>query len=256
MDKTSQQSQISQQPVEQGNTIRTLPSQKSKKKFIIIGIVIIALLIVAPLLIWFHKTYRKTPNKISQSITKETSCMRSKTYTLKSETKAKIDESNKMISEARLIANKTNSDTGSENQNITDALQQSINDTNNAVRLEPKNPLTWEQQGKVYEALIGVTNDADTFAVSSYQQALAIDPRDCPALMGLGNVYTANNNYTSAIKSYKTVTQFYPNYFDAHASLATLYQLTNQQTEEKKELSIMQKLSGNSKNSQLDPLKF
>lgn len=187
-------------------------------------------------------------------MTQNASCARSKTYSLKPEAKAKIDESNKLMIEAKLLASKTNSNTDA--PNIFNDIQKSINDARDAVTLEPKNPLTWEQQGAIYEALIGVANDADTFAISSYQQALAIDSHDCPAFMGLGNVYTTNNNYESAIKSYKSVTQFYPNYLDAHTSLATIYQRTNQQSEAKKELDIVKKLSGNSKNTQPNLLQF
>src|SRR5690606_37821750 len=58
--------------------------------------------------------------------------------------------------------------------NIILLLQQSINAARQAVTLSPFTALNWQNLGQIYRNLIGVGENAEEFAVASYNQAIIL----------------------------------------------------------------------------------
>lgn len=108
---------------------------------------------------------------------------------------------------------------------VAQLIQQAIREAKTAVNLNPSNILAWENLARVYQQLIGVAKDADTWAVTTYRQAIALDPYNPILALELGGVYVQMNNFTDAVTQLIRATNLKPDYANAWYNLANAYRL-------------------------------
>lgn len=109
-------------------------------------------------------------------------------------------------------------------QNILALLQQSINSGRNAVTLSPRTSLAWQNLGVVYRSLIGVGQNADQFAISSMNQAIALDPYNPNLYILLGGVYYQLQQWDQAANQFNVAISLKRDFSNAYYNLGHAYE--------------------------------
>ncbi len=123
-----------------------------------------------------------------------------------------------------LAANLVNAQQGKEpteevQNNIILLLQQSINSARQAVTLSPFTSLNWQNLGQIYRNLIGVGQNAEQFAVASYNQAIALNPSNPGLRIELGGIYYQLKQWDLAQNQFTIATQLKQDYANAYYNL-------------------------------------
>lgn len=114
---------------------------------------------------------------------------------------------------------------GNLNQQEKEAIQTLISESIRSTRLateslDPLNLNNWLVRSSIYKTLIGVTSDADQWAIGSLNNAIQLDPANPNLRMELGTVYFAKGDFLSSANMFKQATQLKQNYANAHYNLA------------------------------------
>jgi len=120
-----------------------------------------------------------------------------------------------------LASNKNLTDT--DRTNITQLVQQAINEGKATVTLNPGRVGNWEILGQIYESIMSYAQGADQFTVQAFSQAVALDPINPNLRIELGGVYYALLDYDSAIATFKLAVLTKPDLANAHYNLAIAY---------------------------------
>ncbi|MBI2036677.1 tetratricopeptide repeat protein [Candidatus Microgenomates bacterium] len=104
-------------------------------------------------------------------------------------------------------------------RDLTQLVQQAINFGRNAVALSPLNVANWENLANVYRNIIGFAQDADQFAIASTQQAVALDPANPLLRIALGGIYLQLNQQEAAISQFQIAVNLKPDLANAHYNL-------------------------------------
>jgi tetratricopeptide (TPR) repeat protein len=108
-----------------------------------------------------------------------------------------------------------------EKEAIQTLISESIRSTKIATEtLNPLNLNNWIVRSSIYRTLIGVTSDADQWAIAALSNAIQLDPVNPDLRMDLGTIYFSKQDYLSAANMFKQATQLKPNYANAHYNLA------------------------------------
>ncbi len=107
--------------------------------------------------------------------------------------------------------------------NITQLIQQSINEAKVATQLEPNNPATWLNLANIYRQLINLAQGAEQWAITAYTQAIRLDPLNPQLRVSLGGLHYSLQNYEEAIESFKAATSAKPDWANAYYNLAVAY---------------------------------
>jgi tetratricopeptide (TPR) repeat protein len=123
-----------------------------------------------------------------------------------------------------LAANLVNAQQGKQpteevQNNIILLLQQSINSARQAVTLSAFNSLNWQNLGQIYRNLIGVGQNAEQFAVASYNQSIALNPSNPGLRIELGGIYYQLKQWDLAQNQFTIATQLKPDYANAYYNL-------------------------------------
>ena len=103
-------------------------------------------------------------------------------------------------------------------------IQQSINVARAATTISPYNTLEWQNLAGIYRALIGFGQNADSFAVASMQQSIALDPSNPQEYISLGGIYYQLGDYDNAIRQFQTATNVKPDLANAYYNLGHAYE--------------------------------
>lgn len=103
---------------------------------------------------------------------------------------------------------------------VTQLISQSVREGKIATQLAPTRVTSWETLARLYQNLIGIANEADTWAIASYQKALELDPTSPPLRLELGSIYVAQRNYEAAIAHFAVAVALKPDLANAHYNLA------------------------------------
>lgn len=103
--------------------------------------------------------------------------------------------------------------------NIVALLQQSINSARQAVTLSPFTAINWQNLGQIYRNLIGVGQNAEQFAIASYNQAIALNPSNPGLRIELGGIYYQLKQWDLAQNQFTIATQLKPDYANAYYNL-------------------------------------
>lgn len=103
-------------------------------------------------------------------------------------------------------------------------IQQAITTGKQATILSPLSAADWQNLSSVYRSLIGVGQNADSFAVLASQQAAILDPSNPQEYIALGGIYYQLGQYDSAIRQFQTATNLNPSYPNAYYNLGHAYE--------------------------------
>jgi Tfp pilus assembly protein PilF len=94
-------------------------------------------------------------------------------------------------------------------------LQQSIREAKAAVSLEPSSSLNWSNLASIYRDVIGIVEGADQWAVTAYQQAVALDPANPILRIDLGGLFYGANQFDEAERFFEAAVMVKENHPNA-----------------------------------------
>jgi len=112
-------------------------------------------------------------------------------------------------------------------QTVVTLLQQSINSGRNAITLSPGLAINWENLSQIYRSLIGISENADQFAISSLEQAIAIDPTNPQLYIQLGGIYYQLNQFDAAQNQFQVAINLKPDLANAYYNLGHALEAKN-----------------------------
>ncbi len=104
-------------------------------------------------------------------------------------------------------------------QAIVQQLQQAINSSRQAVIFAPESSLNWRSLGQIYRNLIGVGENAEQFAIASYNQAIALEPNNPALRIELGGIYYQLKEFDLAQNQFQVAVSLKPDYANAYYNL-------------------------------------
>jgi len=113
--------------------------------------------------------------------------------------------------------------TDADRQNITQLISQAINEGKAVVTLNPGRSGNWALLAQIYGNIMPFAQGADQFAISTYTQAVALDPVSPNLRIALGGIYYALGRYDDAIDAFKLAVMAKPDLANAHYNLAIAY---------------------------------
>jgi len=116
--------------------------------------------------------------------------------------------------------NQNNQLSEDDKQNLYQAIQAAINEGKAAVALNPQKAQNWENLASIYRSIINISQQADLWAISSYQRAIVLDPQNPFYRLSLGGLYYSLNNFEEAGKLFEQAIALKPDWPNAHYNLA------------------------------------
>jgi len=113
--------------------------------------------------------------------------------------------------------------TEAERTTLTQLVQQSINEGKAAVALNIQRAGNWEILAQTYRAIMPIAKGADSFAVQSYTQAVALDPLNPNLRINLGGIYYGLKMYDEAVSVLELAVATKPDLANGHYNLAFAY---------------------------------
>jgi len=104
-------------------------------------------------------------------------------------------------------------------QTVLTLLQQSINSARAATTLAPLTDVNWENLGQVYRNLINVGQNADQFAIASMNQAIVLNPSNPLYYIELGGIYYQLGQYDLAANAFRQAVNLKPDFANAYYNL-------------------------------------
>lgn len=138
-----------------------------------------------------------------------------------------------------IVITKKDQLTDIDRQTIAQAIQQAISEGKTAVSLNSQKASHWENLGFIYRNITGVVQNAQTWAISSYQRAIALDPVNPMLRLNLGGIYYSIGDYAQAITLFDQAVNLKPNWANFHYNLAWAYYQSKQY---EKAVSAMEKV--------------
>jgi len=132
-------------------------------------------------------------------------------------------------------------------QNILGLLQQSINSARQAVTLSPLTVSNWQNLGQIYRNLIGVGENAEQFAVASYNQAINLNPANPALRIELGGIYYQLEQWDLAQQQFLVATQLKSDYANAYYNLGKAYEQKGDLTTALQQFQVVRQLVANDK---------
>lgn len=105
-------------------------------------------------------------------------------------------------------------------QIMTQAIRAAIEEAKAAVKLNDQKASNWENLGNIYRNLINMAQDADAWAISSYQRAIVLEPENPNHRLNLGGIYYLLKNYDEAIRLFEQAAALKPDWPNPHYNLA------------------------------------
>jgi tetratricopeptide (TPR) repeat protein len=103
---------------------------------------------------------------------------------------------------------------------ISQLIQQAIQEAKATVTLNPGRAGNWEILGAIYQSIIPLAEGADVFAVQSFSQAIALDPFNPNLRITLGGIFFAAGEYDTAIRIFEQAVSVKPDLANSHYNLA------------------------------------
>lgn len=126
------------------------------------------------------------------------------------------------LSTANQVASKPNL-TDDERNQIIGLINGALADFNAAVEKDQDNYQAWYYRGLAYRNLIGVAQNADTFAIGSFDKAISLNSTDYNAYLQRGGIYYQNKQYDKAIENFQKVTELEPKLANGYYNLGVAY---------------------------------
>ena len=113
--------------------------------------------------------------------------------------------------------------TDTDRQTLSQAIQIAIAESKNAIALNPQKASNWQNLASVYRYVINIVQEAPQWTVSSYQQAIQLDPQNPVLRLDLGGVFYLFQNYEEAQKMFEQAVFLKNDWTNARYNLAWSY---------------------------------
>ncbi len=113
--------------------------------------------------------------------------------------------------------------TDEDRQVITTLIQQAISEAKALVASNPQKAVFWAHLAETYRNLLGIAEGAEEWTISSYQRAVALDPRNPSYYFALGSVYYALGNFDEAIGFFGQAISLKPDMANYYYNIAWAY---------------------------------
>lgn len=104
-------------------------------------------------------------------------------------------------------------------QQITTLIQQSINAARAAITVAPQTATNWQNLSSIYRQLFGFGQNAESFAIATAQQAIALDPNNPQQYITLGGIYYQLGQWDNAQTQFQIAITLKPDYANSHYNL-------------------------------------
>lgn len=104
-------------------------------------------------------------------------------------------------------------------QTVLTLTQQSINAARQATVVSPQSAVNWNNLSSIYRSLIGFGQNAENFAISSGQQAAALDPTNPQQYINLGGIYYQLGQWDNAQNQFQIAVNLKPDLANAYYNL-------------------------------------
>lgn len=136
---------------------------------------------------------------------------------------------NLAIARSMISAKKDPKDLTDEEKNtIMQLVQQAIREGQATVSLNPTRAANWQVLASIYQTLIPLANQADSFAIQSYSQTITLDPVDPNLRISLGGIYFSLGKYDDAISTFQFAILAKNDFANGYYNLAAAYAAKNQ----------------------------
>jgi len=105
------------------------------------------------------------------------------------------------------------------------------------------NVSNWSVRGYVYQQLIGIVSDADTWALKSYETAVKLEPENPYLLTQLGQLQIVKKDLNRAKESFSKAIALNPNYSNARYFLGLIYDQEGNKDAALQEFNFIQQLN-------------
>ena len=104
-------------------------------------------------------------------------------------------------------------------QTIVTLIQQAINAGRNATTISPQTAVNWQSLSAIYRSLIGFGQNADSFAILTQQQAVALDPTNPQEYLDLGGIYYQLGQWENAQRQFQVTVSLKPDFANGYYNL-------------------------------------
>ncbi len=118
--------------------------------------------------------------------------------------------------------------TDAEKNQVVTLVEQSIREAKTSTVLEPANSTNWLNLARIYSNLIGTADNADSFTVQAYSQAVAYAPTDPILNLEAGGVLYRLKNFNQAVQVFEKTASLKSDWPNAYYNLANAYRQNNQ----------------------------
>lgn len=106
---------------------------------------------------------------------------------------------------------------------ISQLIQQAINEAKRATVLNPNNAEVWENLGQIYRNIINFAQGAEEWAIAACRQAVATDPINPRLRVELGGLHYSLQNYDAAVRQFQIAVDLKPDFANGYYNLAVAY---------------------------------
>jgi len=133
--------------------------------------------------------------------------------------------------------------TDEEKNQIQLLVAQAIEEGREATNLSPLDVGNWENLAQIYRSLVGLAEDAETWAADAYQRAIGLDLFNPILRVNLGGLYFQTGQFELAVEQFRTAVNLKPEFANAHYNLAVAYREIERIDLAIKELELTLRLS-------------
>lgn len=206
-----------------GESILPVPKQLSLAPLGLAGVVLAAAFLIGSRVFLADVYFRRSLTTLTQNQGIETYNHQAKAIELnRRQTSYRLAYSQINFALANSLASQPNL-SDQDRKQISQLVQQAINEAKIATVLNPNNAETWENLAQLYRNLINFAQDADQWAIAAYQQTVATDPINPRLRVELGGLYYSLQNYDAAIRQFQIAVDLKPNYANGYYNLAAAY---------------------------------
>ncbi len=106
---------------------------------------------------------------------------------------------------------------------ISSLVGRGIQEAKQGVTLAPNSVHSWIGLAQVYQGLIGIAKDADTWAIAAYRKAMQLDPTNPVLRLDLGGLFMSVGKYEEAAREFIAAVTLKPNYVDGYYNMANAF---------------------------------
>ena len=132
-------------------------------------------------------------------------------------------------------------------QNVIALLQQSIGSARNAVTIAPLTSLNWQNLGQIYRNLINVGQNADQFAIASFNKAIELDQFNPQLYIQLGGIYFQLNQFEAAQNQFQISVNLKRDFANGYYNLGHAYEAKGDLQNALAAYQVVQQLSKDNK---------